>query len=124
MSYKTKSKDWKRKVKNLCPCFVTELAKPEPDPDATCPDPCNLSDLKALLLQQKTPNRTEIVKVMVKSGVFTKREISYAVVEIHDSIFLSAERRVEEAIAELKKEGYKIWTDDQSNLKAQKEEIC
>ena len=120
MSYRTNSKDWKRKVINLCPCFVTELAKPEPDANAACPNPCNLADLKALLLQQKTHSRTEIVKVMVKSGVFTKREIVFAMVEIHDSIYKSAERRVEEGLAELKKEGCKVWTDDDKNLKCAK----
>jgi hypothetical protein len=120
MSYRTHSRDWKKKVLNICPCFVTELAKPEPSGEV-CPNPCNLEGLKGLLLRKEAPNRTEIVKTMIKSGVFTKREISYSIVEIHNSVFLSAERRVEEAMAELKKEGFKIWTDDNKNLKARKE---
>lgn len=116
MSYRTRSKDWKKKVINICPCFVTELSKPEPS-GAVCPNPCNLEGLKGLLLQKDAPSRTEIVKTMVRSGVFTKRDIVFALMEIHDTIFLSANRRIEEAVVSLKTEGYSVWTDDDKILK-------
>jgi len=120
MSYRTKSRDWKQKVKDICPCFVTELANPVPS-KGICPNPCNLEEFKIIMLQHKTPDRSSIIRAMIKSGEFTKREIIYALVEIHDSIYRSGERRVEENIAELKKEGYRIWTDDKKYLKAAKE---
>lgn len=102
-----KSTDWKKKIKNTCPCFVSELEKPEPSKDE-CPNPCNMMELKLLLLQHKRPTRKSIIKAMLKTGLFTQRDIVLAITEIHDTIYRSAIRRVEEAVQELKKENYQI----------------
>lgn len=115
-----KSKDWKAKIKGICPCFVSELKNAVPS-KSICPNPCDLSELKDLLLQHEIPDRKTIIKTMIRSGVFNKKEIIFALIEIHDTIYKSAERRVEEAIQELEKENYKVWTDDNKNLKARKD---
>lgn len=112
LSLTMKGKDWKQKIKNMCPCFVEKLSKATP-----CYYQCDLEELKTLLLQHETPDRKSLVQAMVLAGVFTKREIVYALIEIYDSIYLSCERRVEEAIGELKK-NYRIIIDDNNILKA------
>lgn len=109
--------DWKKKVKDSCPCFMNEIIKPTPTHEA-CDHACNLEDLKILLLQQDTPDRSTVIKTMIKSGMFTRKEIVFALVEIHNTIYKSAERRLDENITEMKKEGFKIITGDDKTLKA------
>lgn len=115
MPQKYKTTDWKKKIKDVCPCFVSTLEKPSPSHEP-CQINCPMEELKLLLLQIETPTRKEIVKAMVKSGLFKKKEITFALLEIHDTIYRSAERRVEEAIAELKL-NYKVVLDDQKCLR-------
>lgn len=117
MAKRRTASNWKTKIKNICPCFVSELQKPEPSKDK-CEFPCNIEELKLILLQKERPTRKSIIKAMLKAGVFTKKEIIFALVEIHDTIYKSASRRIEEAMQELRNENYQISRDADKNIKA------
>lgn len=77
-----------------------------------------------LLLQIERPSRREISKAMVKAGIFKAKEIKFALLEIFNTIYGSAERRFEEALAELRKEGYKIVIADDKTIRCLKENSC
>ena len=112
---KKTSLDWKTRIKNACPCFVTLLSKPEPSKEA-CILPCNLKDLKEILLQHEQPTRKQIVRAMLKAGIFKKQEIIGALQEIDEMIYKTAARRIEETIKEMENEGYNVFPDDLGNL--------
>jgi len=103
---------WKEKINSYCSCFINK------DKSNFCNNNCNLSELKTLLSQKKLPTRKTICKIFIKSRIFTRHEIIFALCEIHKTIFKSAKRRLEEAIVDLKKENYTIITDNNQVIKA------
>ena len=107
---------WKEKLDGYCGCFINKNLS------STCNNPCNLTELKDLLNQKKKPTIRLICKTFIKAGIFTRKEIIFAITEIHESIYKSAERRLEEAVEELKKEGYHVYSSDTNIIKAFRKE--
>lgn len=112
------AKDWKDKVRGYCPCFTGGdnlfLLNPE-EMQTWCE--CNLFGLKKMLLGYDTPSMVSFAEVLIKSGIFKKKEIIFAIHDIFKNSQVQAEKRYFNARDNLTKAGYRVYVADGGIIK-------